>query len=57
MKVVCNWYHKDERILDHKPGRGKSYGLCPECKAQLEREAEETILKYRLRRQEMETAH
>jgi uncharacterized CHY-type Zn-finger protein len=57
MKIICKWFHEDERVIGQKPGKGKSYGVCPECKEKLEREAEETILRYRIRRQEIEAAH
>lgn len=41
MKVVCNWFHADERVIGEEPGDGISHGICPECRAKLLREAEE----------------
>jgi hypothetical protein len=53
MKIICKWFHEDERIIGDVPGEGVSHGICPECKARLLREAEEMILKYRRRNREM----
>jgi len=39
VKIICNWFHEDERIIGEEPGEGVSHGVCPDCKARLLREA------------------
>lgn len=40
MDIICNWYHEPRKI-GHKPGAGKTHGICAACRSRILEEAEE----------------
>jgi len=47
MNVICNWYHKDERLIRVKPGEGISHSLCAECRQRFEKEVDHYVERLR----------